>query len=190
MVTTSLPLGHLDQGDAQGYVDKRLFGDSLENLQDHINRLTALAEPTRYSVLYLLYEYGELSRKHLSDETGRKSNKLQQPLRKLLEANLIEEIPGPSDADGRRTFYRITPIGRQEIASDIQNIIGGTADEDHYKILRDPSLYGDDADEDEGRIRHSDGEIIFQPSPDELQDRQEGLRDQRAEFEEAFASGD
>jgi len=189
MATTGLPLEHLDQGDAHRYIDERLFGDSLENLEDHIGRLTALAEPTRYSILYLLYEYGELSRKRLSDETGRNSNKLQQPLRKLLNTNLIEEIPGPSDADGRRTFYRITPIGRQEIASDIRNIIGGTADEDYYEILQDPALYSVDAD-NKGRIRYSEGEIIFEPSPEELQDRQEGLQDQRAEFEEVFASGD
>ena len=189
MATTGLPLERLDRGDAPGYVDERLFGNSLETLQDHVERLTALAEPTRYAILYLLYEYGEVSRKRLSDETDRESNGLQQPLRKLLDANLIEEIPGPSDADGRKTFYRITPIGRQEIASDIRNIIGGTADDEYYEILLDPALYGVDAD-DEDRIRHADGEFIFEPSPKDLHDRQEGLQNRWNVFENAFASGE
>lgn len=189
MSSTGLPLEHLDRGDAPAYVDERLFGNSLEKLEDHIRRLTALAEPTRYSILYLLYEYGELSRKRLSNETNRNSNKLQQPLRKLLNANLIEEIPGPNGADGRKTFYRITPIGRQEVASDIQNIIGGTADEDYYEILRDPALYTADLD-DEGRIRYSEGEIVAAPSPEDLQSLQSGLRDQRDGVDAAFASGE
>lgn len=155
MAQQTLPFEKLDAGDAQEYVDQRIFGNSVDDLENHIRRKKAIANEARYSILYLLYEYGEMSRKRLSDETGRTSNKLQQPLRKLLDAHLIEKIPGPRGADERKTYYRPTTLGRQEIASDLRNIIGGNAAENHYELLIDADLSADRGS-DGNRFRRQD----------------------------------
>lgn len=165
---------YLDQGKASDYIEKRLFKNSFDDLSGHINRKKALADKGRYTILYLLYEYGELSRKRLSDETGRVSNELQQPLRQLLEADLIEKIPGPDGADQRKTYYRIATLGRQEIASDIEKIIGGTASESYYEMLEDPAL--DPEINTDNRQRRDNGLDIG--SSEEFQSLQENLRAQ------------
>lgn len=167
---------YLDQGKASDYVETRLFKNSFDDLDSHIARKKALADEGRYTILYLLYEYGELSRKRLSDETGRVSNKLEQPLRRLLDADLIEKIPGPKEADQRKTYYRITTLGRQEVASDIENIIGGTVNEAYYKVLEDPALDPESGSED--RRRHPDDWAILDTSSEDFRSHQEKLRAQ------------
>jgi DNA-binding MarR family transcriptional regulator len=180
MVESKHAFQYLDRGQAGDYVDSRLFKNSFDDLDSHIKRKKALADRGRYTILYLLYEYGELSRKRLSDETGRVSNKLEQPLRQLLDADLIEKIPGPEGADQRKTYYRITTLGRQEIASDIEHVIGGRVDEAYYEVLEDPALNPErDA---ESRIRHGDGWEILESSSEELRASQEKLRAQHEQF--------
>lgn len=132
----------LDKGDVTEYVEQRLFSGKIDSLGLHIERKKALADPTRYSILYLLYEYGQISRKRLAEETGRDSNDLQYHLRDLLDANLITKIPAPEKADGRQTYYRITTLGKQEIASDIEHIVGSHAPNEYFQILGDPELVG------------------------------------------------
>jgi DNA-binding MarR family transcriptional regulator len=177
----TVPLEHLDRGELSAYVNERLFDTSFETLDDHIQRKQALADEGRYTILYLLYEYGELSRKRLSHEADRTSNKLQQPLRELMEADLIEKIPGPPDVDQRKTYYRITPIGQQAIASDLRHIVGGTADEEYYQLLRDPAL-NPDLDPDASRIRHPNG-LIVETEPAGLQSQQHRLREQHTSLD-------
>ena len=80
------------------------------------------------------------------------------------------------DVDQRKTYYRITPIGQQAIASDLRHIIGGTADEEYYQILRDPAL-DPDADPDAARLRHSSG-MIVETEAAGLQSKQERLHEQ------------
>jgi DNA-binding MarR family transcriptional regulator len=104
------------------------------------------------------------------------SNELQQPLRRLLDADLIEKIPGPDWADQRKTYYRITTLGRQEIASDVENIIGGMVSSDYYNRLEDPAL-DPESDTDERRCRHDAVEIV-DDSSEEFQQLQNNLRAQ------------
>jgi DNA-binding MarR family transcriptional regulator len=180
MVESEQVFQYLDQGQGEKYVDTRLFENSFDDLGSHIKRKKALADKGRYTILYLLYEYGELSRKRLSNETGRVSNKLEQPLRQLLDADLIEKIPGPEGADQRKTYYRISTLGRQEIASDIENIIGGRVDEAYYEVLEDPAL--DPGSDTEGRIRHGDGWTILDTSSEDFRSRQRKLRAQHRQL--------
>lgn len=167
---------YLDRGNASAYVETRLFENSFDDLDSHITRKKALADKGRYTILYLLYEYGELSRKRLSDETDRESNNLEQPLRRLQDADLIEKIPGPKGADQRKTYYRITTLGRQEIASDIENIIGGTVNEAYYEVLVDPAL--DPENDSEERTRRPANWAILDTSSEDFQTHQESLRAQ------------
>lgn len=170
----------LDEGNVIQYVEQRLFGGKIDSLGPHIERKKALAEPTRYSILYLLYEYGEISRKRLVAETGRDSNDLQHHLNDLLNTNLIAKIPAPEDADGRKTYYRITTLGKQEIASDIEHIVGGRAHENRFKALGDPELVEGMPDgDDRGRALVIGGEEEIEA----LDDRRSDLRARRIDFQ-------
>lgn len=177
---------HLDAGNATEYVENRLFGNSIDTLENHIERKRALAEPTRYTILYLAYEYNEISRKRLSKEIGRTSNKLQQPLQKLLNAELLEEIPGPKGADKRRTYYRITTLGKQEIESDLRNITGEPVPETEESLLVDPDL-SPGGDESESRLRY---EVNIETEPANLKAIQEGLHNQYERHKLAARYGD
>ena len=170
----------LDEGNVVQYVEQRLFGGKIDSLTPHIERKKALAEPTRYSILYLLYEYGEISRKRLAEETGRGSNDLQHHLNDLLDTNLIAEIPAPENADGRKTYYRITTLGKQEIASDIEHIIGGHAYETRFKTLGDPELV-DGMSNDDNRRRAS--VVSNEKEIEVLDDRRRDLRSRRIDFQ-------
>jgi DNA-binding MarR family transcriptional regulator len=117
-----------DQGTIKQYVDEQLFSDTIDSLAAHIDRKKALADPVRYSLLYLLYDQERMPRKQLADATGLESSGLQYHLRDLLDANLIAETPTPDEADGRVTYYRITTLGKQEIDADIHNITGTRAE--------------------------------------------------------------
>jgi len=174
----------LDEGDVTGYVEQRLFGDKIDALDAHIERKQALADPTRYSILYLLYEYGEISRRRLADETGRDSNDLQYHLRDLLDANLIAKVPAPEGADGRLTYYRITSLGKQEIASDIEHIRDGNSHKRRFRMLGDPECVDELAD-DSDRIRSL--VIAESEGSDELRDRLHELRERRHSFEAVAA---
>lgn len=137
---------HLDSGDAKDYVNERLFSDCIDNIDMHIRRKKALADKTRYTILYLLYEYGELSRRRLSEETDRTGDSLQQHVEKLLDNNLIARRV--THNGGRRTYYRITHTGEQIIASDIDNVASRLDSESARGRLKDSYL---DPDESEGR---------------------------------------
>lgn len=143
----------LDAGNVEKYVERRLFDDSVDSMAAHIDRKKALADPVRYSILYLLYEYGAASRKRLASETGRNNNDLQHHLRELLDANLMAKIPAPEGADGRRTYYRITTLGKHEIAGDLRNLLGERAETDRFEALVDPELAEDLPSESDVRRR-------------------------------------
>lgn len=126
-------------GDIERYVENRLFRGRIDSLGAHVDRKKAVSDTLRYSILFLLYEFENLSRKQLVAATGKSSNGLQHHLRDLLDGNLIAEVPTPKDEDGRLTFYRITTLGRQEIEADIRNITGGPAGLQKWEDLPDPS---------------------------------------------------
>lgn len=111
-------------GNIEQHVESRLFQNTIDSLEAHIDRKKAVADTLRFSILYVLYKFGELQRKQLTRATGKNSNGLQHHLRDLIDGSLINQIPAPDDEDGRLTYYRITTLGKQEIEADIHNITG------------------------------------------------------------------
>ncbi|MEZ3116070.1 winged helix-turn-helix domain-containing protein [Halobaculum sp. MBLA0147] len=142
----------LDEGDVCAFTDSVLFGGTVDSLDAHVERKRALADPFRYSVLYLTFLYGRVSRSRLVEETGRDSNDLQHHLKRLLETNLLAEVPAPDDADGRRTYYRITTMGKQAIGSDLSRLTDEqNAAEKQWRSFADPAFV--ETDDTEGRRR-------------------------------------
>ncbi len=172
---TAGPYEPLRAGKVIQYIEQRIFSDKIDSLDAHIDRKKALADPFRYSILYVLYEYGEISRKRLTAHTGKDSNDLQHHLRDLLDANLIEQIPAPEGADGRQTYYQITTLGKQEIAADLRNIVNDSVSSDRFELLGDPELVDS--------LQNEDDEVYERPvvinsdqTPTELNQHRKNIR--------------
>ena len=113
-----------DERDLEQYVDEQLFSGSMGTLTDHVARKAALGDGRRYAILYYLWDREEVARKELADAIDDPGFDLTHHLGELVDAGLVARVGALEDEDGRQTFYRITHIGRQEIASDVQNITG------------------------------------------------------------------
>lgn len=113
-------------GDLVEFVDAELFDGSTDSLERFTARKKALAHPVRYAILYYLHAVGDESdrvpRTELKRLLDRENNALQTHVRPLLTANLVAKVPAPDGADGRRTFYRLTTLGKREIESDLRNV--------------------------------------------------------------------
>ena len=113
-----------DESGLKQYVEEQLFGNSMGTLSDHVARKAALGDSRRYAILYYLWDREEVARKELASAIDDPQFDLTHHLGKLIEAGLVARTGAPEDEDSRQTFYRITHIGRQEVASDIENITG------------------------------------------------------------------
>ncbi|ODR82909.1 hypothetical protein BG842_18210 [Haladaptatus sp. W1] len=111
-----------DERDIEGYVNQRLFDDGFDTLADHVARKAALGDARRYSILFLLYEREELSRKTLADAIDDASFDMTHHMGELIDTGLVARTGAPEGADGRQTFYKVTHLGRQEIKADYENV--------------------------------------------------------------------
>jgi DNA-binding MarR family transcriptional regulator len=115
-------------GELVAYVDRALLGEQVDDLESFTQRKQALAHPVRYAVLYYMYEVAgddderRIPRADIAHGLDREDNALETHLRPLLQANLIAKVPAPDGADGRKTFYRLTYLGRREVESDVANL--------------------------------------------------------------------
>ncbi|WP_423746747.1 hypothetical protein V5735_21680 (plasmid) [Haladaptatus sp. SPP-AMP-3] len=123
MAAESTPIPD-DERNIKDYVNQRLFDGGFGTLADHVARKAALSDARRYSVLFLLYEREELSRKTLADAIDDGSFDLTHHMGELIDTGLVSRTGAPEGADGRQTFYKITNLGRREIEADYENITG------------------------------------------------------------------
>lgn len=124
MAAESTPTPNDDEQDLEGYVNQRLFDDSLGMLSDHVARKAALGDARRYSILFLLYERDEVSRTELAEAIDDGSFDLTHHMGELIAVGLVARTGAPDGADGRQTFYKITHLGRQEVEADYENVTG------------------------------------------------------------------
>ncbi|WP_302083058.1 hypothetical protein [Salinibaculum rarum] len=108
--------------DPVAYVENNLLGKSFDTLESHTARKSALGDTTRYAIVYLLAEYGELPKSQLMAAADCTSNNFTEVITPLVETNLIEQIPTPADNDAKD--YRITTLGQQAIQHDKHQING------------------------------------------------------------------
>lgn len=113
-----------DERDLESYVDDRLFDDSMGTLADHAARKAALGDARRYAIVFLLYERDEVARSELAAAIDDPTFDLTHHLGELVDVGLVARTGAPEGADGRRTFYEITHLGRQEIEADYRNVTG------------------------------------------------------------------
>lgn len=122
-----------DRGEAADDVDERppgraaldaefFDGDGVASLSDYLDQLDAMAEETRFTVLYLLADRGELPLSELERLLDRESNALHHHLRTLLRTGLVERRKRRVD-DRRRSFYRLTAPG-EDLVEPLLALLG------------------------------------------------------------------
>lgn len=108
--------------DAQDRVEAELFDDCIGTLDDHVQRKAALADPTRYAILYHMHDAGEVTIEDLDAVVGDDVD-VEQYVSELIGAGLVSRTvtPGPVEED---SVYVTTFIGRRVIETDIELIQG------------------------------------------------------------------
>ena len=110
----------LSNGEAR--LQKELFaGPRIATFDDYLEQLDAMADATRFIVLYLLYEDGDTAYKELSDATGKVGNALNHHLNTLQSAGLINQYKQRVDGQ-ERSVYELSVLGRKLLEPMIEFI--------------------------------------------------------------------
>lgn len=97
-------VGHGERPPGIERVESELLGDSLD-LEREVERFGALGERTRFVILYLLLEEGEMGSGDLADALDRQQNDLYHHLNVLEDAGLVGKY-----RDGRSRIYELSPL--------------------------------------------------------------------------------
>lgn len=85
--------------------------------QSTVQLIEALNHPTRQAIIVLLHEVQEYSFSEIQKTLGIEKHDLNFHLKKLLAANLINRATKLGTAKQKYSFYTITPLGSQLLAS-------------------------------------------------------------------------
>lgn len=105
-----------ERSDAQGRVESELLGGVLD-LERETERLSAMGEPTRFVLLYLLAEEGQLRSGELADLLDRRQNDLYHHLNTLEDAGLVGKF-----RDGDSRVYELSPLAEQFVPTVFDSI--------------------------------------------------------------------
>lgn len=108
--------------DGEARLQKELFADPrIASFDDYLEQLDAMADATRFVVLYHLYEDGDTAYKELSTATGKVGNALNHHLNTLQSAGLINQYKQRVDGQ-ERSVYELSVLGQKLLESMIKLI--------------------------------------------------------------------
>jgi len=97
-------------------VESELLGETLDRERE-AGRLRAMGEPTRFTILYLLVEEGQLPSGELARLLDRSQNDLYHHLDALEAAGLVGKY-----RDGGRRIYELSPLAEQLVPAVFETI--------------------------------------------------------------------
>lgn len=107
---------------AEARLREELFtGPRIATFDDYLEQLDAIADATRFVVLYLLYEDDDMAYKELSNATGKVGNALNHHLNTLQSAGLINQYKQRVDGQ-ERSMYELSVLGRKFLEPMIEFI--------------------------------------------------------------------
>lgn len=102
--------------EARNRVEAELLGGVL-SLEREADRLSAMGEPTRFVLLYLLAEEGQLRSGELADLLDRRQNDLYHHLNTLEEAGLVGKF-----RDGNSRVYELSPLAERFVPTFFDSV--------------------------------------------------------------------
>ncbi|MFP8954874.1 ArsR/SmtB family transcription factor [Natrialbaceae archaeon A-arb3/5] len=110
-----------DRSTAHERLESNLLTETLD-LEREANRLGAMGEPTRFTILYLLAEEGQLRSGELADLLERRQNDLYHHLNTLEDAGLVGKF-----RDGGTRVYELSPLA-EGFVPQVFDAIGARAE--------------------------------------------------------------
>ncbi|SDR41854.1 ArsR/SmtB family transcription factor [Natronobacterium texcoconense] len=101
---TDRGISHDDRTKARERVESELLAGALD-LDREANRLSVMGEPTRFTILYLLAEEGQIRSGELADLLDRRQNDLYHHLDELENAGLVGKF-----RDSGSRVYELSPL--------------------------------------------------------------------------------
>ena len=101
-------------------VESELLNDTLD-LEREVERIKSMAEPTRFTLLYLLAEENRLDSGELADAVDRRQNDLYHHLNTLEDAGLVGKF-----REGDSRVYELSPLA-ETIVPQLFEAIGERA---------------------------------------------------------------
>lgn len=101
---------------ATGRVEEELLGESLA-LDREVDRLAAMGDPTRFTILYLLAEDGETPSGELAEALDRHQNDLYHHLNRLEESGLVGKY-----REGGSRVYELSPLAEALVPRILDSI--------------------------------------------------------------------
>ncbi|GAB3690439.1 hypothetical protein GCM10028857_26810 [Salinarchaeum chitinilyticum] len=97
-------------------VESELLGETLD-LEREVQRLDAMGERTRFTLLYLLAEEGQLPSGELATLLDRRQNDLYHHLNRLEEAGLVGKFH-----DGNSRVYELSPLAEELVPAVLETV--------------------------------------------------------------------
>lgn len=107
---------------AERRIEEELLDGTLD-LDREVERLAAIGERTRFTILYLVAAEGEIRSGELADLLDRKQNDLYHHLNALEDAGLV----GKYRADDGTRIYELSPLAEQ-VVEPVFDAIGERAE--------------------------------------------------------------
>jgi len=100
--------------------------DGVLDLEDYLDMHKAVGNPTRYRILRLLVNEGDMPPTEIEDELGIDDSTIHYHLNELQDAHLIRKwMRTERGRDGTHVYYSATIYGRTTLQEGVQTLIDG-----------------------------------------------------------------
>lgn len=98
--------------------------DSVLTLEEYLEMQRAIGNETRFRILHVLKERGELSASDLKTVLGLEANNLHYHLDKLVDVGLVQHRKHKTaDSDGLFSYYRASALGKGILEHGVEELM-------------------------------------------------------------------
>ena len=109
---------------AEDVLDELLPEDSVLTLDEYLEMQRAIGNETRFRILYVLKERGDLSASDLKEVLGLEANNLHYHLDKLVDVGLVQNYKRKTAVrDGLFSYYRATVLGKGILEYGVEELM-------------------------------------------------------------------
>jgi len=98
--------------------------DSVLTLEEYLDMQRAIGNETRFRILHVLKERGDMSASDLKEILGLEANNLHYHLDKLVDVGLVQNRKRKTaDRDGLFSYYRATALGKGILEYGVEELM-------------------------------------------------------------------
>jgi ArsR family transcriptional regulator len=113
-----------DVGDGREDVLADLLPEDNFTLEEYLDMQRAIGNETRFRILHVLKERGDMSASELTEVLGLEANNLHYHLDKLVDVGLVQNRKRKTaDRDGLFSYYRPTALGKGILEYGVEELM-------------------------------------------------------------------